>query len=570
MGKKNKKKINSNKRSSRKEHGKEDIVSKYKKEHKEEYTDGFALTLMNEKHAGDYRNISINEFSISTMKKQLFNNANLILAYGKRYGMLGPNGKGKSTILNHIAKRLFPISKDLDLLLVEQEVEPSSKSVLEVVLDANEKKRKLETERNAIENIVENQDEFDETLLNELQDIEEELLSIGSEKDESEVRRILTGLGFIGDDHERPTKDFSGGWRMRIAIAKALYMKPTLLLLDEPTNHLDLNAVIWLTNYLSSWKKSLLIVSHNQNFLNDVCSDMLHISDLKIDHYRGNYYKFTRGLKQKNREKEKEWEKIERRIKEMQKKGTPKKEVQKFKDTCGISKPEREYIVNINFGNPSNLSGTILTISNMSFSYDGTNQILNNVDFGMDLDSRITVVGPNGAGKSTFINLLVGNLTSTSGSVFRNNNLKIAYYNQHFIDVLPMDKNPVEYLQTIDNLHEQDIRKLLGTIGLEGNAHKKKMSTLSGGQKARVVLVSCQMLQPHILVMDEPTNHLDIESINGLIEGINNFKGGVLIVSHDMNLITETDCTLWVCNNKSIKKFHGEYDDYVDKVLESI
>ena len=570
MGKKNKKKNNSNKRHSRKGNEKEEMNSKPKQVQKEQYTDGFALTLMNEKHVGDYRNISINEFSISTIKKQLFNNANLVLAYGKRYGMLGPNGKGKSTILNHIAKRLFPISKDLDLLLVEQEVEPSTKSVLEVVLDANEKKRKLEGERNTLQNIVENQDEFDESLLDELQDIEEELLSIGSEKDESEVRRILTGLGFIGDDHERPTKDFSGGWRMRVAIAKALYMKPTLLLLDEPTNHLDLNAVIWLTNYLSSWKKSLLIVSHNQHFLNDVCTDILHISNLKIDHYRGNYYKFTRALKQKNREKEKEWDKIEKRIKEMQKKGTPKKEVQKFKDTCGATKPEREYVVNINFGDPTKLSGTILTISNMLFSYDDNKQILKDVDFGMDLESRVTIVGPNGAGKSTFINLLVGNLTPTSGSVFRNGNLKIAYYNQHFIDVLPMDLNPVEYLQTIDDLHEQEIRKLLGTIGLEGSAHKKKMRTLSGGQKARVVLVSCQMLQPHILVMDEPTNHLDIESINGLIEGINNFKGGVLIVSHDMNLITETDCVLWVCDNKSIKKFDGEYDDYVDKVLESI
>ena len=570
MGKKNKgKKTHSNKRNSRKE-SESTVSEKTSRKVQEQYTDGFSLTLLNEKHTGDYRNVSIKEFSINTIKKQLFNNANLVLAYGKRYGMLGPNGKGKTTILNHIAKRLFPISTDLDILLVEQEVQPSTKSVLEVVLDANEKKRILEAERKAIQNIVEKQDDYDDSLLEELQELESELSSIGSEKDESEVRRILTGLGFIGDDHERATKNFSGGWRMRIAIAKALYMKPTLLLLDEPTNHLDLNAVIWLTNYLSTWKKSLLIVSHNQHFLNDVCTDMLHISDLKLDHYRGNYYKFTRALKQKMREKEKEWEKIERRIKEMQKKGTPKKEVQTFQDTCGITKPGKDYVVNINFGSPSNLSGTILTINNMSFSYDGNKKILNNIDFGMDLDSRITIVGPNGTGKSTFINLLVGNLKPTTGTVFRNNNLKIAYYNQHFIDVLPMDKNPIEYLQTIDNLHEQEIRKLLGTIGLEGSAHKKKMGTLSGGQKARVVLVSCQMLQPHILVMDEPTNHLDIESINGLIEGINNFEGGVLIVSHDMNLITETDCVLWVCEKNTIKKFDGEYDDYVDIVLENI
>jgi ATP-binding cassette subfamily F protein 1 len=569
MGKKNKRKNNSNKRNA-KNLSDEPPIEKKEVTKEPQFLNGFALTLQNNKHSGDHRNISVNEFSINTPKKQLFNNANLVISYGKRYGLIGPNGKGKTTILNHIAKRLFPMSPDLDILLVEQEVQPTEKSVLDVVLDANEKKRKLEAERDSLQNIMETQDDFDDSLLDELQDIEEELLSIGSEKDESDVRRILNGLGFLGGDHERPTKDFSGGWRMRVAIAKALYMKPTLLLLDEPTNHLDLNAVIWLTNYLSTWKKSLLIVSHNQHFLNDVCTDILHISEMKLDHYRGNYYKFTRALKQKNREREKEWNKIEKRIKEMQKKGTPKKDVQTFKDTCGVLKPEKDYIVNINFGKPNALSIPVLTINDISFSYDGKKDILKNVDFGMDLDSRITIVGPNGAGKSTFINLLVGNLNPTNGSVFRNNNLKIAYYNQHFIDVLPMDKTPIEYLQTIDNLPEQEIRKLLGTIGLEGSAHLKKINTLSGGQKARVVLVSCQMLKPHVLVMDEPTNHLDIESINGLVEGINNFEGGVLIVSHDMNLITETECVLWVCENNTIKKFDGEYDDYVDKVLENI
>ena len=531
------------------------------------YKNGFSLTLSKNKHTGDYRNISINEFSINTNKKQLFKNANLVLAYGKRYGMLGPNGKGKSTILNHISKRLFPISKDLDLLLVEQEIQPSMKSVIEAVLDANEKKRKLESEIKVIQNIIDTNNDYNHNLLDELQDLEMQLLSIGSEKDESEVRQILYGLGFLDRDQEKPTKNFSGGWRMRIAIAKALYMKPTLLLLDEPTNHLDLNAVIWLTNYLTSWKKSLLIVSHNQSFLNDVCTDILHISELKIDHYRGNYFKFQKALKQKNKEKINEWDKVERKIKIMKKKGTSKKEIQKFKDKCGFSQPEKEYLVNINFGNPTNLSGTILSIDNVSFSYNENKPILNKVDFGMDLNSRITIVGPNGSGKSTFINLLVGNLNPKSGTVFRNNNLKIAYYNQHFIDVLPMDKNPIEYLQSIDNLPEQEIRKLLGTIGLEGDAHKKIISNLSGGQKARIVLVSCQMLKPHILVMDEPTNHLDIESINGLILGINNFEGGVLIVSHDMNLITETECVLWICENNSIKKFNGDYYDYVDYVL---
>jgi ATP-binding cassette, subfamily F, member 1 len=539
------------------------------KEDKEELSliNGFSLSIGNDKHTGDYRNINIKQFSIGTAKKKLFDNTDLQISHGRKYGLIGPNGKGKTTILNHIAKRLLPINNNLDLLLVEQEVAASSNKVINVVLDANKKKRKLEKEISILHNIIETEDDFEESIITEMQEMQHELNLIGSEKDESKVRKILYGLGFEEKDQERPTSDFSGGWRMRIAIAKALYMEPTLLLLDEPTNHLDLNAVIWLTSYLTEWKKSLIVVSHNQAFLNEICTDILHISNLKLDHYKGNYANFNKVLIQKKKNEQKEWNKIEKRLNEMRKKGETKNKQKEFLDKCGLNRPEKDYVVNINFGESTDLSRPVLSINDVSFEYTEGNTILKNVEFGLDLYSRITIVGPNGAGKSTFINLLVGNLTPTTGTVYRNHSLKIAYYNQHFIDVLPMDQTPIEYLQTIDNIPDQEIRRMLGTIGLEGNAHIKPIGTLSGGQKARVVLVSCQMLQPHILVMDEPTNHLDIESINGLIDAINKFKGGVVLVSHDMELITQTECVLWVCNNKSIKKYNGEYDDYRDEIL---
>ena len=532
-------------------------------------TNGFALSIGNDKHTGDYRNININQFSIDTTKKKLFDSTDLQVSYGRKYGLIGPNGKGKTTILNHIAKRLFPISKNLDLLLVEQEVAPSSKKVINVVLDANEKKIKLEKEISIIQKIIDTKDDFEESIITEMQEMQEQLNSIGSEKDEAKVRKILHGLGFEGEDQERPTSDFSGGWRMRISIAKALYMEPTLLLLDEPTNHLDLNAVIWLTSYLTEWKKSLIVVSHNQSFLNEICTDILHISKMKLDHYKGNYSKFNKALTQKKKNEQKEWDKIEKKVNEMRKKGEPKNKVKEFLDKSEMERPEKEYTVNIDFGEPNTLTRPVLSINDVTFEYNEGKTILKNIEFGLDLDSRITIVGPNGAGKSTFINLLVGNLTPTSGTVYRNHALKIAYYNQHFIDVLPMNQTPIEYLKTIDNLPDQEIRRMLGTIGLEGSAHIKLIGTLSGGQKARVVLVSCQMLQPHILVMDEPTNHLDIESINGLIDAINKFEGGVVLVSHDMELITQTECVLWVCNKQTIKKYDGEYDDYRDEILSS-
>ena len=556
----------SNKRYDRKN---EEDFKEEPKPTEEKFNNGFSLSLGNNSCKGDYRNISIENFSINTVKKQLFDNAELKISYGHKYGFVAPNGCGKTTIMNHISKRIFPISKDLDLLLVEQEVEPSDKSVIDVVLDANQRKRKLEKEASIIENILETEDDYDDSLLDELTSIRDELISLGSEKDESKVRKILSGLGFVGESQERPTKEFSGGWRMRVSIAKALYMEPTLLLLDEPTNHLDLNAVIWLTDYLFNWKKSLLIVSHNQNFLNDICSDILHIDQLKINHYRGNYYKFLQQLKNNKKSHVKEWEKVEKQIKAMQKKGEPKAKVKEFIENNPIKRPERDYIVNINFGEPSDLSRPILNIQDVTFSYNDKKTILENIDFGIDLESRVTIVGPNGAGKSTFINLIVGNLEPTIGYISKNQSLRFAYYNQHFIDILPMDLTPIEFLKTIKDIPEQEIRRMLGTIGLEGSAHIKQIGKLSGGQKSRVVLVSCQMADPHILILDEPTNHLDIESINGLIEAINNFKGGVVIVSHDMELITQTDCVLWVCDNKKITKFDGDYDDYKEFILEN-
>ena len=564
MGKKNKR--NSKKSNKRLERNEPEVKEESVKEN---FENGFSLTIGNNACKGDFKNISIEDFSINTVKKPLFVNANLKISYGQKYGFVGPNGRGKTTIMNHISQRIFPISEDLDLLLVEQEVEPSDKSVVSVVLDANEKKIALEKKLKAIENIIENEDDYDDSLIDEVSEIQDELKFIGSDKDESIVRKILSGLGFIGEMQERPTKEFSGGWRMRVAIAKALYMEPTLLLLDEPTNHLDLNAVIWLTDYLSNWKKSLLVVSHNQQFLNDICTDILHIDELKINHYRGNYNKFKRQLMQDKKAKEKEWEKVEKQVKTMQKKGEPKKKVQDFITNSPYKKPEREYVVNIDFGVPSDLSRPILSVEEVTFGYR-ENSILENIDFGLDLDSRVTIVGPNGAGKSTFINLLVGNLKPNKGYISKNHSLRFAYYNQHFIDVLPMEKTPIEYLKTVKEMPDQDIRRLLGTIGLEGNAHIKPIGKLSGGQKSRVVLVSCQMMNAHILVLDEPTNHLDIESINGLIEAINNFEGGVVIVSHDMELITQTDCVLWVCDKKKIKKFDGDYDDYRDHILESV
>jgi len=253
-------------------------------------------------------------------------------------------------------------------------------------------------------------------------------------------------------------------------------------------------------------------------------------------------------------------------VKELRKKNEKKEKINEYIKKSGISKPEKEYKVKIEFKNPTIINGELIRLENIKFGY--TKTILENINLSIYQNSRIIIVGPNGVGKTTLLNLLINNIKENEGTIYRHHALKIAYYNQHFINILPLEKTPIEYLQEVSNDYkEQELRQMLGIIGLEGYNHKKIMGELSGGQKARVVLVYCQILKPHLLIMDEPTNHLDIETINGLIEGINKFKGGIILVTHDMELIMETNSELWALEHKKLYKFNGDYEDYKEKLL---
>jgi len=535
-------------------------------------------------NVNDLKNISIESFSIAIGPKRLFENSQLKIAHQGKYGFIGKNGCGKTTLLKHIATKQLPIHPDLDILYVEQEVQPSDKTAFETVLESNILRSSTLSKRDNILIELENGDPDNDKLLKDLQNIEEELNALEIDKDESIVRKILKGLGFSEEEQNKPTKDFSGGWRMRISIAKALYIKPTLLLLDEPTNHLDLNASIWLTWYLESWPNTLLVVSHDQGFLNEVCTSIINIEENELKYYKGNFHKFKSAYKQKLDNKRKEWEKVEKTVKTMKKKSKTKKEVNEYllkKANEGIKKLEKDYIVKIEFEEVGLLQRPIINMSDVTFGYDQDKIILNNINFGLDMDSRITLVGPNGVGKSTFVKLLVGEIKPLEGYVNRKNKLRIGYYHQHFDSYLPMDKSPIEYIKSVykpgqDELElvgsslEQYIRKQLGTISLEGQAHTQLIKDLSGGQKARVALVSLILQRPHLLLLDEPTNHLDIESIDGLINGINEFNGAVFIISHDTKLITETESNLWVVNNKSVYQYEGEYEDYRDEIINDL
>ncbi|XP_028254815.1 ATP-binding cassette sub-family F member 1 isoform X1 [Parambassis ranga] len=533
--------------------------------------------------------IKLERFSISAHGKELFVNADLLIVAGRRYGLVGPNGKGKTTLLKHIANRALSIPPNIDVLLCEQEVVADDTPAVQAVLKADTRRLKLLEEEKQLQARLE---KGEDSVAERLEKVYEELRAIGAAAAEAKARRILAGLSFTPEMQNRPTKRFSGGWRMRVSLARALFMEPTLLMLDEPTNHLDLNAVIWLNNYLQGWKKTLLIVSHDQSFLDDVCTDIIHLDNQKLYYYRGNYLAFKKMYVQKQKELQKQYDKQEKKLKELKAGGKSTKQAEKqtkdaltrkqqkgkkkggqeeeSHEATELLKRPKEYTVKFTFPDPPPLSPPILGLHSVDFGYDSQKILFRNVDFGIDMDSRICIVGPNGVGKSTLLLLLTGKINPTKGEMRKNHRLKVGFFNQQYADQLNMEETATEYLMRNFNLPYQDGRKCLGRFGLESHAHTIQISKLSGGQKARVVFAELACRQPDVLILDEPTNNLDIESIDALSEAINEYKGAVMIVSHDARLITETNCQLWVVEDYTINQIDGDFDDYKREVLEAL
>lgn len=532
--------------------------------------------------------IKVEKFSIAARGKILYDNASLQITSGRRYGLIGANGMGKTTLLKHIAARILPIPKNIDILLCEQDVQADDTKAIDAVLKADKKRWDLLEEEKWLTKKI----EAGETELSDrLNEVYEELDAIGADKAEAKARRILNGLGFTREIQERPTKHFSGGWRMRVSLARALFMEPTLLMLDEPTNHLDLNAVIWLDNYLRAWKKTLLVVSHDQNFLDNVCTDMIHLDMLKLHYYKGNYAEFKKMLIQKRAEQFKQYEKQEKRLKELKSSGKSSKQVgaktkkvltrkqqkgQKTQNededaapTVLLQKP-KDYLVKFKFPDPPPLQSPILGAHNVTFGYPNQPLLFKKLEFGIDLSSRVAIVGPNGVGKSTFLKLLMQVIEPTTGEVRKNHRLRIGKFDQHSSDQLTLSESPVEYLQRVYDLPYQESRKRLGMFGLPSHAHTIKIRDLSGGQKSRCALVDMAAAKPDVIILDEPTNNLDIESIDALAEAINEYKGAVIIVSHDERLIRETNCSLYVVEEQSINEIDGGFDDYRRELLQSM
>merc|ERR1712165_189405 len=428
----------------------------------------------------------------------------------------------------------------------------------------------------------------DEEAQDYLMEVYERLDELGADTAESRAAHLLMGLQFDEKMQRKKCKDYSGGWRMRIALARALFIKPHLLLLDEPTNHLDLEACVWLEEELKNYKQILVLISHSQDFMNGVCTNVIHLNKQRLDYYGGNYDAFvrTRAELMENQDKRYQWEQDQ--IAHMKNyiarfgHGSAKlaRQAQSKEKTLakmvagGLTEAVKtDKNVSFYFFSCGTIPPPVIMVQKVSFRYNETTPwIYKDLEFGLDLDTRLALVGPNGAGKSTLLKLICAELIPSEGMIRRNNHLKIGRYHQHLHELLEMDLSPLDYMMKhFPEFKERDeMRKIIGRYGLTGKAQTAPMKQLSDGQKCRVVFAWLSWQVPHMLLLDEPTNHLDMETIDALAEAIKNFEGGLVLVSHDFRLINQVADKIWICEKEKVTEWEGDIGAYKDHLKRKV
>ncbi|KAL5598579.1 hypothetical protein BROUX41_003495 [Berkeleyomyces rouxiae] len=542
------------------------------------------------------KDIKIDSIDVSIGGQRILTDTNFTLAYGHRYGLVGNNGVGKSTLLRALSRRELPIPTHISILHVEQELTGDDTPAIQAVLDADvwrkmllkeqseltEKLTDLESKRAGMADTSADAAKLDherEVLDTRLGDVQGKLAEMESDKAESRAASILAGLGFSAERQQFATKTFSGGWRMRLALARALFCEPDLLLLDEPSNMLDVPSITFLSNYLQGYPSTLLVVSHDRAFLNEVATDIIHQHSERLDYYRSaNFESFYATREERKKQAKKEYEKqmgerahlqafIDKFRYNAAKSSEAQSRIKKLERMPVLEPPEAEYSVKFKFPEVEKMTPPIIQMTDVTFGYSPDKMLLRNVDLDVQLDSRIGIVGPNGAGKTTVLKLLIGKLTPTSGLISQNPRLRVGYFAQHHVDALDLNMSAVSFMAKMyHGRTDEEYRRQLGAFGITGTTGLQKMEVLSGGQKSRVAFACLALTNPHILVLDEPSNHLDIEAMDALSEALQNFEGGVLMVSHDVTMLQTVCTSLWVCDHGTVEKFDGDVQMYKKRI----
>ena len=518
--------------------------------------------------------IKLDNITVQIASKILLENASMQISDGQKVGIVGTNGCGKTTLFK-VLKGEHDVnsgeafcSPNQQKAFVEQEIAEKDLSlpILNYVLGKDKKLAELRRKEQT-------------AAPEELPEIMEQLWLIEADSAEARTAEILVGLGFNQEDLSRPVRDFSGGWQMRLNLAGALFQRSDVLFLDEPTNHLDLEAIIWLENYLRKYRGTVLLISHDRDFLNNVCEAIVHFEGNKLVRYTGDYDDFARQYAQKIELADKQIKKQNERRAHLQSyvdrfryKASKARQAQSrlkmLEKMADVPEVARDRESNFAFPEIKPLPSPLLKLENGAVGYDGV-PVLRKLSFVINQDDRIALLGKNGNGKSTLVKLLSSHLPLLEGEMKKSGKLKIGYFNQNQTEELPLEQTPVAYIQTLrPDMPERLIRAHLGSFGLEQEKAVTRIGDLSGGEKTRLLFARISLDAPEMLIFDEPTNHLDMAGRDALADALNAYRGAVILISHDFRLLKIVADNLWLVHNHTCAPFNGDLEDYRNFLLE--
>ena len=520
--------------------------------------------------------ITINDISARIAGRLLIDHASVALPSGTKAGLVGRNGAGKSTLFRIITGDLsaesgsISIPRNARIGQVAQEAPGTEESLISIVLSADKERTALLAEADTA------------TDPHRIAEIQTRLADIGSHSAESRAATILSGLGFDHEAQLRPASSFSGGWRMRVALAAVLFAEPDLLLLDEPTNYLDLEGTLWLEDYVRRYPHTVIVISHDRDLLNTAVNSIIHLDQKKLTFYRGGYDQFERQkaeadelqmkAKAKNDAARKHLQSFIDRFKAKASKAKQAQSRVKALERMGtVASVIEDHVQPISFPQPEKQPASpIVAISGGAVGYEPGKPILKNINLRIDADDRIALLGSNGNGKSTFAKLIAGRLALQSGEMKLAPNLSVGFFAQHQLDDLIPDQTPVDHVRRLmPSEPEAKVRARVAQMGLATEKMATAAKDLSGGEKARLLMGLSAFHAPNLLILDEPTNHLDIDSRRALIAALNDYDGAVILISHDRHLIEATVDRLWLVNNGTVSVFEGDMEEYRSLIVSS-